>query len=490
MMSTSVNSWKTVLLCLAVSLVAGAWVGSAPTAVAQEAGAAQQEEVSGQAPEEATGQQAPEGEAGAEGPAAGGEEALEGAAAAGEAEPAAEEEAKGGPLSVPVAFASVFVLGIIFALIGSIKLRLAKQLEIDDEKAGSLISALMFCSLVMVLIIGPLRDQIGYRPIALVGFIGAAILMWVLAAAETYVTALVACLLLGIGAMCVNTTGNTLGPEALNSQLGVPEAAASNIINIFYGVGAFVTPLLVVYLIKRFNLRTALKIMGLICLAPVILALVATFPPPAQGLKLSESAVLVGDPRVIMAGLSLICYIGLEASMGGFITTYLTKAGYEEDRAGTLLSGFWISLMIARVVAGFSIWGSGMGVSYQAMLIVILALVAIASIGVMVAAETRSTAGTATIVTGLAFGPIFPTLVGVSFAKMGVFEKGTAYHGTQGSVFGIIFSMGLIGAVAVPYLIGRASARKSIRHSLRIAVVVAAALFVCSAILWGLPNAY
>lgn len=63
-----------------------------------------------------------------------------------------------------VALLSVFGLGMAFSVIGALKLELVRVLNIDDAQFGKLISALMFASLILVLIIGPLVDLLGYKP--------------------------------------------------------------------------------------------------------------------------------------------------------------------------------------------------------------------------------------------------------------------------------------------------------------------------------------
>ena len=69
-----------------------------------------------------------------------------------------------------VALMSVFGIGMAFSIIGAFKLEIAKALKIDDAKVGGLISALMITSLLLVLIIGPLVDSLGHKPLAIAGF--------------------------------------------------------------------------------------------------------------------------------------------------------------------------------------------------------------------------------------------------------------------------------------------------------------------------------
>lgn len=383
-------------------------------------------------------------------------------------------------LAVVVAFSGVFALGIIFSILGSVKLKLAETLGIDDAKVGGLISALMFSCLIAVLIIGPLTDMFGYGIIALVGFALAGVCVWVIASAASYNAVLGACLMLGIAAMCVNTVGNTLGPTVLFE--GKDPARASNVLNVFFGLGAFITPLIIAGLLGSMGYKKTVGLIGTILLVPIVLVAFVwrSLPDPDAGFVITKALNLLTHPAVIVGGLALFCYIALESSMAGFITTYLKSHTFSDEKAGTILSGFWICLMVARLIAAFALAGVD-----PAMVVPVLALIAAIAIGIMVAAPTPAVGVLGTLLAGLSFGPIFPTLVGVSFAKTGAIAAGTV-----GSVFGLIFAIGLLGGILVPMLIGKYAAQMSIRQSLKIALFVAIALVAVSSFLWlAIPNA-
>ncbi|HQH67802.1 MAG TPA: MFS transporter [Candidatus Hydrogenedentes bacterium] len=376
-------------------------------------------------------------------------------------------------IAVMTAFSGVFALGVCFSILGSIKLKLAEQLKIDDAKVGQLISALMFSSLVFVLLIGPLTDLLGFKLIALVGFAAGAICVWLLASATSYQASLVACLLLGGAAMCVNTVGNALGPLVLFG--GKNNAAALNLLNVFFGMGAFITPLIVAALLKKLGYKSTVGLIGAILLIPIIYTVFGTFPAPPEGFKITQALGLLGRGGVWAGGLALFCYMSLEVTLAGFVTTYLKSHDLSDEKAGTALSGFWIALMLARLIAALTI-------PAQASVYVVpaLALVAVISIAVMVGAKSVGIGVGATLLTGFVLGPIFPTLVGVTFNKTE----------TSGSVFSLIFGIGLLGAILMPSLIGKYAAKMNIRQSLRILVGVAAALILLSAFLsFGIPDA-
>jgi len=81
----------------------------------------------------------------------------------------------------------------------------------------------------------------------------------------------------------------------------------------------------------------------------------------------------------------------------------------------------------------------------------------------------------AIVLTGLAFAPIFPTVVGVTFAK---------FDSSQyGSIFGIIFAIGLLGGTFVPKWIGNLSMTGTVQGSLKVAALIAALLIVVAPVL-------
>ena len=132
-----------------------------------------------------------------------------------------------------VALLCVFGLGMSFALLGSISVKLMPRLKIDTARFGTLISSFMITSLVASLIMGVIVDSLGYKPVAVFGFILTALVLFIIARGVNFKTLVVACVLLGFGAMALNTAGNTLIPVVLYG--GENPAAASNFGNVFFG---------------------------------------------------------------------------------------------------------------------------------------------------------------------------------------------------------------------------------------------------------------
>jgi len=376
-------------------------------------------------------------------------------------------------MSASVALMSVFGLGIVFSIIGALKLELTKVLNIDDAKVGGLISTLMFTSMIMVLIVGPLVDVVGYKPIAIIGFLVGFVSVLLLISAKSYKAAVVSIILLGVGGMCMNTVGNTLMPHVLFDGQNAP--AALNFGNTFFGLGAFITPLLIGLLLRRLGYKSTGTIFAVILLIFVIFAAIAVLPSVPTGFEISNAFGLLATGIIIVSALALVCYIGLEFSMGGWISTYASSLGFSDKGANITLSIFWVSLMVARLTA------AGFGVKpiitpeIGAWVIAVLAIVAVITIGIMIAAKSKTLAVVGVILTGLAFGPIFPTIIGVTFSK--------TVASLQGSAFGIIFAVGLFGGSFMPTAIGVIAKGKTIQKSLMVAIVAAVILFIMALIM-------
>ena len=370
-----------------------------------------------------------------------------------------------------VALTAVFGLGIAFIILGAVSEELKTALGVTNAEIGNLVLTLFLTSVFVQLIVGPMVDKFGYKPVAIVGFLVASSSMFLLGTASSLGTATVACVLLGIGAMCLNTVGNTLIPVVLFD--GKDPARASNFGNAFFGLGYVITPLLFSLLGSAgMSYKTGVFILCGLLLLFLLVALGASFPSVATGYEFSMAFKLLGTPAVLIAAAALFCYISLEVSMGTWSKPYMTElfGGAANPgavaKAGLILSLFGAAMMVGRFLTSAVKNLTAIGVR----LIAVLALVAMAAILVMIMTTSSAVATAAVVLAGFVFAPIFPTIVGVTFAK---FEPRL-----YGSIFGIIFAIGLLGGTFVPQIVGNLSVGATIQQSLLIVAAMAAALFV------------
>lgn len=385
-----------------------------------------------------------------------------------------------------VALMCVFGLGMCFALLGSISVKLMPRLKIDEGKFGTLISTFMFSCLIASLLIGVVSDTIGFKWVAVIGFVMTAICIFILASGKSYGMVMLPCILLGIGAMAMNTAGNVMGPQVLFG--GEDLAAASNMINVFFGLGLFLTPLVVSFLFRKTSYEVAVSVLGVIIILPVIIALLAKdYPASNARLDVVAAAKLLAEPAVLLAAFVLFCYIALESSFCNWLPSFGKEvvrkenaeidAGVADASGQRLLSFFAIAMMVGRLVTGllparinFDLTANGGWVIAGA------AVVAGVVIFLMMTCSKGGMANFLAILAGLAFAPCFPTTVGVTFSKFST--------EVYGSVFGIIFAVGLAGAVIIPKMMGNAAKGASIQKSLKL-LLPACLILVILAIILG-----
>jgi fucose permease len=339
----------------------------------------------------------------------------------------------------------------------------------------------MFTCLIASLIVGVVTDAIGYKPVAMAGFVLTAVVIFLLAFAKNYQATMIACLLLGFGAMALNTAGNTLIPQVLFK--GENPAAASNAGNVFFGLGLFLTPLIVSFLFKKTSYEKAIGTLGVIILIPVIFAAMAVYPESQLAFAIGDAFGLLAKPAVLVAALVLFCYIALEASFCNWLPPFgkevitAEKPETEESAADAsaqrLLSIFAIAMMAGRLIVSLVPGITDIGSYFIAGAAVAAALIILA----MTKCKSGITAGLLAAAAGLAFAPCFPTTVGVTFAKFS--------PEVYGSIFGIIFAVGLLGAVIIPKAIGNMASGSSVQKSLKL-LLPACGLLIVLALLMGI----
>jgi len=379
-----------------------------------------------------------------------------------------------------VAVLCSFGLGVCFSLLGAISVKLMPRLKIDQAKFGTLVTAFMSACLVASLFMGAIIDWLGYRPVAVFGFTLSAGCIFLLGRSRSYAAVFGSCLLFGFGAMALNTAANTLIPVVLFG--GKNPAAASNLGNVAFGVGLLLAPLVVSYLFRKASYENTISAVAMIILAPVALAVLATYPKGEAAFKLANALAMLTEPAVVVAGLALFCYAAMDVSFSNWLPAFGKEAiavsrpdtapDATDASAQRLISVYAVSLICGRLIASqvpaltqYGSWFVAAGSLATTVLIV-----------GMTVTRRATVAWLLVFFAGLTSAPFFPTIVGITFAKY----KPEVY----GSVFGIIFAGALLGGAIVPKAIGNLAKGSSIQKSMRLLVPLGL-LLVMLALLLG-----
>lgn len=363
--------------------------------------------------------------------------------------------------------AALLTSGMGAALLGSIKVPLARKLQIDEVRIGGLVSIFGF---ILIPVIGPagmLTDLVGKKIVLLTGSVVFSISLAVLASARSYPIALTAVLLLGGAWSLLVNVGNVLTPLAFPGDT----AYATNLACVFFGMGAFLTPLVTSFLLGRMPLSTVLMLLAGLALAPTLLAFGVDFEAlggTTTANALSEPAnALLTNTTLWLCGLAFFFYGPLEASMGAWTTTYLGDQGVRETTASTMLSAFWLMLMASRLLTAFAL-----PKGKESVFIVCLAVACTLVLAGIVMSRSAGVSMALVMLAGFVFGPIFPTLMAILLDHVDPASHGRAV--------GIFFAIGGIGWTFIPILIGMYARRTSVQRGFAIAVAAAVGLSLLS----------
>jgi fucose permease len=389
-----------------------------------------------------------------------------------------------------VALFCSFGLGVCFSLLGAISVKLMPRLKIDQARFGTLVTGFMSACLVASLLMGVVTDRLGHKPVAVFGFAMAAVCIFLLARSKSYATVLGSCLLLGFGAMALNTAANTLLPRVLFE--GKRPLDALNLGNVAFGVGLLLAPLVMSFLFRKMSYENTVSVIALVLLAPVALAAAATYPVGGgAAFQFSKALALLGEPVVLVAALALFCYSSLDVSFSNWLPAYgkevLAASGREvapdavDASAQRLISVYAVAIILGRLVASQMSWlieyasqfarpraviewgqralDMLKNVAPRECVVFAAASLAVALLIGWMTWTRRPTMGRLLILAvGLLSAPFFPLIVGTTNDR-----TNPAMHG---SVFGIIFAGALLGGATVPKAIGNLARGSSIRKSM------------------------
>ncbi len=372
---------------------------------------------------------------------------------------------------------SLPLMGLVYALLGGLKLPLAERLQLDEARVGRLVGAFGMMVGPTIMACGFLTDAVGRKGVFVTGMALIALAVFMLAKARTYKAVFVAVLLLGAGWSGTVNVANVL------MRISVPQerlTQAMNFYDFIFGFGAFAAPFILGLLLKRRGFGNGLSLLGGLMLVPVVMGVGAPMNPDVAAGPATAAAglgSLFSSKLFWVAGLAFLFYVPIESSVAGWATTLVTKQGPGGERAAALaLSGFWFAFMGSRLlVAGVGLHG------YERAFIFYLAIACVLLMILLVTARGRLPVVGAVILCGSACGPVFPTLIGVYLTGVDA--------GLLGRAVGFFFAFASIGWTLIPALIGMA-ARKTddIQRGFRVSVASAVVFAALSGLLWTMKE--
>ncbi len=348
--------------------------------------------------------------------------------------------------------AGMFVFGITLAILGALfgLPQMRERMHADLGQQGDIFLMLYFAIFLSTVIVGPIIDSFGNKIVltasaacVVAGLLG-------LSVAGSFAAAMLSAFVLGFGGGGLNTASNALVADLYKENRG----AMLNLLGVFFGFGALFIPLLAATITGRLTIPQLLWIAASLAGICTVAYLLLPFPRPreAVGFSIFASIRAAKYPTVMLFAFLLFFESGNESAIGGWTSTYVGSTGEAPRSATWILAGYWAALMVGRLLSArilahlqkerlvfFSGIGSAIGTA------------------VLVTSPSLMIMATGAVIVGLSFAAIYPTTLAIAADR---------YQRMAGTMFGLLFAVGLIGGMLFPWAIGHISEHYGLRSGM------------------------
>ena len=344
------------------------------------------------------------------------------------------------PFALGVLHAGFALTGVLTTLLGPVLPALSARWRLDDAQAGFLFTAQFLGSLSGALLAGRIALRFGVRTAITAGFAIAAAGVTA-ASAGPYISGLGGVATWGLGLGLIIPSVNLLVAELTPGR----RAAALNVLNFAWGIGAVATPPAIAATLRIADLRPLL--LGLAALLAVTaLAAGATRMDAAAGAAAPEAAGVWRGSWIWLTGLFLFLYVGVENGLAGWMPSYAVRVlRVPYGAMAAAQGGFWGAILGVRLLAPALL----RRMSAPLLIVSGLALASFGTLLLLARAGAWSLVAGA-LLAGAGLAAVFPT-------KVALFTERAGAHGAR--VTGAVFAMAAMGGATVPWAVGAISAR-------------------------------
>lgn len=336
-------------------------------------------------------------------------------------------------------FMAMLIFGIVMAILGAVLPSVISKFDISLANAGSLFLLMSLGMLIGSLFFGPVVDRFGYKWLLVIctalvfaGIEG-------IAFAPSVVVLKTALLLTGFAGGAINGGANALVADISEENRG----SGLSFLGVFFGIGAFSVPFLIGSLLGIFDYENLIATAGLLILIPLLFFLAIKFPTSKhnQGFPLYDGIRLLKESTLLLFGIMLFVQSGLEMVISGWSATYLSEVLHMGSREAVfLLSVYWLSLMLARLLLG-----NLLKTVAREKILSNAFIVAMAGAILMIASTGKILAVAGLALIGFGFAAVFPLVLAF---------VGDAYSKLSGTAFSLVLALGLVGGMLFPYITG------------------------------------
>lgn len=256
--------------------------------------------------------------------------------------------------------------------------------------------------------------------------------------------------LYGVGHGSATTGINIAVGRRYQSRRG----AALSLLNFSWSLGAAVCPLLMAQVLKGWKVGWTFEVMSLLASCGLVLFVATSRQQAAVREINSPEGRRSTAPLIAFFALMAFLYVGVESTIGGWISTWAERAAVlDVGHATAMASYFWSALLAGRALSALVL----RRVPEVALFLVCLGTGA-AGMALLLSSHTATTVAAAAVITGLSLAPLFPLNLSLFLSRTGEFSRA-----------GVVLALSGFGGAFLPWLTGVLSSREG---SLRIGLGV------------------
>ncbi len=309
-------------------------------------------------------------------------------------------------ISISLLCAQLCLLAMILSSSGLAMPRLAEELGFTSVQQGSMVSIQFLGFTLGVLIGGTLLDSYGGLKILRVAFAALGIATLIFGISGYYVMSVAGIFFIGFfGSICQNAI------VSLTTSYDIKNAD-SNIafINVFFTVGAILTPLLLLIFTVFFSVwRITYYIIGISCIGMALLTLsyieVAEVKSSSIKNAFKQYKYIFTRPINLVAPITLFLYVAAETGLWGFAPMFFESRGYGKISGIAASIFIWVAMFAGRTLSVKLIKRFDM-----VRILLVHGMLAVLSL-VMVIYSNQTTAIFWIALAGFACSPFYPFLI-------------------------------------------------------------------------------
>jgi fucose permease len=373
----------------------------------------------------------------------------------------------GGRSLILAAWLGILIYGYLNAMLGIVLPNLMEKLKLNKSQAGVFFMISSIGLIVASVPSGLTMDALGTKVVVCVGLFLVAIAFWGMGVANNSRALYSMAFILGLGGSMVVAGENT----AISLVNSTQREVAANLLNLFFGVGAFIAPFLVIPVLKQRGFTGVLKVSSLLTVAILLLHLALSFPKPllSQGFPLAQTGALLTQPRLWLLMFLIFLYVGTEFSVWSWtVTFFTTERGYTQKQASRLIAAFALAMIAGRWAGQWTLVAFG-----PVRVLLVSAIGSVICLAGMFTLRKRVLVAISTMAAGWFMAAIFPTALGLA---------GSYFPTLVGTAISLVITGGWLGAIAIPPAVGFVANRNGVRRGVLVPVG-AALLMVISPLL-------